>query len=156
MSLRALCLAALALVLSGCVRHPESCRVCGRDVHASVRTTLILSSGKQVLACCPRCAMHFQEDPSHAVREIRVTDHAAGGRFSMAGAFLVEGSDVTPCMQHHPVSDESRTPMQVCYDRCMPSLIAFENEGAARAFAADHGGTVHRPGTFVLPRSASP
>ena len=156
MILRALCLAALVLVLPGCVRHPESCWVCQRDVHASVRTTLTLASGKQVVACCPRCALHYQEDPGNAVREIRVTDHAAGGSLPMAAAFLIEGSDETPCMLHHPVSDETRTPMQVCYDRCMPSLIAFKDEGAARAFAADHGGTLHPPGTFVPPRSASP
>lgn len=156
MIVRALCHAVLLLVLAGCVGQPESCWVCQRDVHASVRTTLVLESGRQVVACCPRCALHFQEEPGNAVREIRVTDHAGGGDLPMTRAFLIEGSDETPCMLHHPVADESRTPMQVCYDRCMPSLIAFKDEGAARAFAADHGGTVHLPGSFVPPPTASP
>ncbi|MBI2016776.1 MAG: hypothetical protein HYS77_14745 [Candidatus Rokubacteria bacterium] len=156
MSFRALFLAALVLGLPGCVRHPESCWVCQREVHASVRTNLILASGKKVVACCPRCALHYQEEPGKAVREIRVTDHAGGGSLPLDAAFLIEGSDETPCMRHHPVADESHTPMQVCYDRCMPSLIAFKEEAAARAFAADHGGTIHRPGTVAPPRSASP
>lgn len=156
MSMRALFLAFLAAGLIACAQRPEQCWVCQREVHATVRTTLILASGRQVVACCPRCALHYQEEPGNAVREIRVTDHAGGGSLPLDAAFVIEGSDDTPCMRHHPVADESHTPMRVCYDRCMPSLIAFKEEAAARAFAADHGGTVHRPGTVATPRSASP
>ena len=84
-----------------------------------------------------------------APRAISVTDHAGGGSLAFESAFLVEGSDETPCMRHHPVLDERRTPMHVCYDRCMPSLIAFAAEDAARAFVREHGGTLHAPGTLA-------
>ncbi|MBI4169761.1 MAG: hypothetical protein HY510_07475 [Acidobacteria bacterium] len=45
--------------------------------------------------------------------------------------------------------------MHVCYDRCMPSLIAFGDEAAARAFMADHGGTLRPPGALSRPAPAS-
>ncbi len=44
--------------------------------------------------------------------------------------------------------------MQVCYDRCMPSLIAFKTSGEARAFLDEHGGEIHAPGTFRMPSAA--
>ena len=135
--------------LTACAARPEACWICQREVHDSVRTTLTLGSGKSVVACCPRCALHYQEEPASKVREILVTDYGGGGSLSFLKAFLVEGSDETPCLRHHQaMTDESRTPMQICYDRCMPSLIAFKQETAARAFAAEHGGTVYPPGRF--------
>jgi hypothetical protein len=148
---------ALLAALTACAARPEECWICQRKVHDSVRTTLILASGKNVVACCPRCALHYQEEPANKVREIRVADYAGGGNLPFSGAFLVEGSDETPCLRHHnTVADESKTPMQVCYDRCMPSLIAFKEETAARAFAAEHGGTVYLPERFPgLPAPAA-
>ncbi len=148
MSFRALFLAALVAGLPACAQRPEHCWVCQREVHASVRTTLALANGREVIACCPRCALHYKEEPGNAVREIRVTDHEGGGRLPFTSAFIIEGSDETPCMRHHPMADESKAPMQVCYDRCMPSLIAFKEDAAVRAFAAEHGGKVYPPGRF--------
>ncbi len=147
----------LAACLLSCAARPERCFICQREVHDSVRTTLRLASGKSVVACCPRCALHYQEEPDNRVRGIRVTDYAGGRRLPFSGAFLVEGSDETPCMHRHAaLTDESKTRMQVCYDRCMPSLIAFKDETAARAFVAGHGGTLYPPGRFSgLPVAAA-
>jgi len=130
----------------GCARKADHCWVCEREIHPQVRAALTLGDGKQVPACCPRCALHYLEAPGHAVREIRVTDYAGGRGLPLEHAFLVEGSDETPCIQHPPMTDETRTPMHICYDRCMPSLIAFKDETAARAFMGDHGGTLRQPG----------
>lgn len=138
----------LAVSLAGCVRQPDQCWVCRREIHAHVRTTLTLADSKQVQACCPRCALHFREEPGNRVREIRVTDYTTGRPLDFPRAFLVEGSDETPCIHHPPVVDETRIPMQVCYDRCMPSLIAFAIAEDARAFADEHGGTLYPPGRF--------
>ncbi len=146
-----LAVALLAIALAAlvcCARQPDRCWVCEREIHAQVRTTLTLASGRQVHACCPRCALHYKEETGDRVQSIRVTDQAAGGPLPFAAAYFVEGSDETPCLHHPPVVDETRTPMQVCYDRCMPSLIAFRDGAAARAFLADHGGTLHPPGRF--------
>ncbi len=144
------------LLLSGvlsCARPADHCWVCLREIHPQVRAALTLDDGGTVLACCPRCALHYREESGNNVREIRVTDYATGRTLIFGRAFFVEGSDETPCVHHPPVVDETRAPMQVCYDRCIPSLIAFGSAPEARAFIAEHGGTLYPPGAFPgLPR----
>ncbi len=137
------------LLPAACARQPEHCWVCQREIHSSVRAVLALENGKNVTACCPRCALHYQEEPGNRVRSITVTDYAGGGSLPLREAYLVEGSDETPCAHHHgPMADASGQPMQVCYDRCMPSLIAFRDAGEARSFMAEHGGKLFEPGTL--------
>jgi hypothetical protein len=76
-----------------------------------------------------------------------VTDYAGTGTLALDEAWLVDGSDETPCLRHHgPVTAGDGTPLHACYDRCMPSLIAFRDQATARAFAAEHGGTLESPG----------
>ncbi|MGH9750794.1 MAG: hypothetical protein ACRD6R_12825 [Candidatus Polarisedimenticolia bacterium] len=139
--------ALLLPLLAACVAHADRCWVCEREVHDEVRATLVLANGRKVPACCPRCALHYRHERGEALRDIEVTDHGGGGRLPLGAAFLVEGSDLTPCLEHHPVVDERRVPMQVCYDRCMPSLIAFAAGTQARAFIEEHGGALHAPGS---------
>ncbi len=139
-------LLALAGMLAGCGLRVERCGVCEREIHGSVRATLTLDSGRQLGACCPRCALHYGRENSGAVRGIGVKDYASGELLRLERAWLVEGSDVTPCLHLPPLRDDSGAPLHLCYDRCMPSLIAFRDEAAARAFLAEHGGTVREPG----------
>jgi hypothetical protein len=148
----------LVAALTACAQGPERCWICQREVHDPVRTTLTLESGKNVVACCPRCALHYDEEPGNRVRSIRVTDYAGGSGLPFSDAYLVEGSDEAPCMRTHAAAaDESKSPLQVCYDRCMPSLIAFKEATAARAFVEEHGGTLYQPGTFPgLPAPKTP
>jgi len=131
-----------------CARQPESCWVCKREIHSQVRARLTLSDGKEVHACCPRCALHYQEEPGHTAASIIVTNYSTGKTLPFERAFFVEGSDETPCVHHPNVMDDTHMPMQACYDRCMPSLIAFGTATQARAFLSDHGGTLYDPGTF--------
>ena len=149
MAIRAWLIPILLALLLSCSPKPSLCWVCEREIHPEVRATLTLGDGRRVPACCPRCALHYKQESATAPRAITVTDHAGGGSLPFEKAFLVEGSDETPCIRHHPVLDERRTPMHVCYDRCMPSLIAFAAEGAARAFVREHGGTLHAPGSLT-------
>jgi hypothetical protein len=144
--------ALLAAALLGCGARTERCWVCQREIHSQVRAVLTLADGKRVTACCPRCALHYQEEPGNRVREIQVTDYAGHRSLALARAYLVEGSDETPCLHHHaPVMDDSRTPMRVCYDRCMPSLVAFASGEAARSFMKEHGGILYAPGELPSP-----
>ncbi|HEV8374893.1 MAG TPA: hypothetical protein VGR38_01525 [Candidatus Polarisedimenticolia bacterium] len=138
----------LLMVSLACARQAERCWVCEREIHSSVRATLTLADGKRVPACCPRCALHYREEPGNRVRDITATDYASGRTLPLERAFLVEGSDETPCVHHPAVMDETHMPMQACYDRCMPSLIAFGSDSRARAFLSDHGGTLYAPSTF--------
>jgi len=137
---------ALAGLLAGCSLRAERCEVCERDIHPQVRATLTLGSGRQLAACCPRCALHYGQENSGAVRSIAVKDYASGELLPLERAWLVEGSDVTPCLHLPPLRDDSGASLHLCYDRCMPSLIAFRDEAASRAFLAEHGGTVLGPG----------
>lgn len=120
--------------------------MCDREIHPGVVATITLEDGRRVHACCPRCALHYKADPGNRAGRIDVTDFAGGGALPIAAAWLVEGSDATPCLHHPPVVDETRNPLKVCYDRCMPSLIAFGMGDAARGFITEHGGTLHAPG----------
>jgi hypothetical protein len=131
-----------------CVRQAEQCWVCKREIHSQVRAALTLADGKKVPACCPRCALHYQEEPGHPVQTITVTDYVTGRTLPFDRAFFVEGSDETPCVHHPNVMDDTHMPLQACYDRCMPSLIAFGTDTQARGFMSDHGGTLYDPGTF--------
>jgi hypothetical protein len=146
---RALRLLLPALLLAiACAARPETCEVCGREIHPQVRAELILKDGHRVRACCPRCALHDREGKGAGVREIRVTDRGAGSLLPLERAWMVEGSDETPCLDRPPLSDPTSLPMHLCYDRCVPSLIAFRDESAARAFALDHGGSIRPPGSY--------
>jgi hypothetical protein len=147
------------LAPAGCARRPELCGLCQRPIHTEVRTVVEFADGRRVAACCPRCALRVAEGdrggaanrPETAragVRSISVTDHAGGGTLPIESAWLVDGSDETPCLRHHgPVTTGEGTSLHACYDRCMPSLIAFRDGGAARAFVAEHGGTLQPPAT---------
>ena len=147
-TLRSLLIFIVLVTLANCAGKVDHCWVCQREIHPQVRATLTLGSGKTVSACCPRCALHYAKEGPEPVQAIRVADHAGAGSLPMKQAFLVEGSDEAPCMHQPPVTDPSGVPVQVCYDRCMPSLIAFRAEAAARAFAAEHGGTLYAPGSL--------
>ncbi len=154
-TLRSLLILIVLAALAACAGKADLCWVCQREIHPQVRATLTLGGGKTVTACCPRCALHYQKESPEAVRDIQVTNYAGGGSLPMQQAFLVEGSDETPCMHHPPVIDQAGAPMQMCYDRCMPSLIAFREATAARAFVSEHGGTVYPPGSLPgLPPAA--
>jgi hypothetical protein len=147
MRFRAAILLLLLAGALGCLRRAERCAICDRDIHPSVRASLILDDGRTIHACCPRCALRYEE-ADHPVRAMTVTDYPSRSSLPAGRAWLVEGSDEIPCMKHPPIEPETRTPLHVCYDRCMPSLIAFRDEAAARAFMAEHGGTLHDPGSY--------
>jgi len=143
---QAVCCAVAAGALLACTARPERCWVCEREIHSHMRAVLSLEGGREAAACCPRCALHYKQEQGAAVRDITVSDYAGGGLMPLTSAFLVEGSDETPCIHHPPLADENRAPLQVCYDRCMPSLIAFKELASAEAFMAEHGGALHRAG----------
>lgn len=148
---KSMTLAVLALAtLLACAREPRLCEVCQRSIHAGIQATVLLESGRRVDACCPRCAMHYRDTSPDRAARIEVTDYDGGSSLPLEDAFLVEGSDQTPCLDHHPIADETRRPLRICYDRCMPSLIAFRSESKARAFIAEHGGTLAPPGSMAV------
>ncbi len=143
-----LLLGTLILAVAGCAREPERCWVCEREIHSQVVATIHLADGKTVHACCPRCALHYEEAPGNRIRGIDVRDFISGTDLPFGKAFFVEGSDEAPCFHHPPIVDQTRSPMRVCYDRCLPSLIAFSTAEGAREFMSEHGGTLRPPGSL--------
>lgn len=137
----------LMAVLASCSATGDVCWVCQREITPRVRVTLALEDGRRVHACCPRCALHYGAESGPGVRRIDVSDYASQATLDLKQAFLVEGSDETPCLKHHhAVTDGTGAPMHVCYDRCMPSLIAFASRESAAAFQEEHGGILIPPG----------
>ncbi|HZM70073.1 MAG TPA: hypothetical protein VFB95_06865 [Candidatus Cryosericum sp.] len=152
-----LLVAVLVMTLGACSARTELCWVCQREITPSVRVTLSLEDGRKVHACCPRCALHYGETSGPPVRRIEVSDYASRGTIDLRQAWLIEGSDEAPCLEHHhPVTDPGGAPMQVCYDRCMPSLIAFASREGAAAFQGEHGGTLIPPGGLAGRAAADP
>jgi len=136
-------------LLPACHVSATVCAICDRPIHPEMTSTVVLADGRQLYACCPRCALHHRDAHATEVRRIEVTDHAGGGRLPMDQAFLVDGSDLTPCLVQAPKVDPTGVAMHTCYDRCVPSLIAFKDEVVARAFITEHGGALRPPSAAV-------
>lgn len=134
----------LALV-PACSRGAQVCDACGREIHPALRVTLRLEGQRDLHACCPRCALHFRDEREAKVGGITVSDYISGAPLEFDSAWLVEGSDETPCVHGAPPAGEGGAPLHRCYDRCVPSLISFGDESAARAFMGEHGGTLRPP-----------
>jgi nitrous oxide reductase accessory protein NosL len=98
--------------------------------------------GKRVTFCCPACALSEGKQLGKPVRVTALTDFPTDEEIDPERAFLVKGSDVNPCAQHAATPLSDKRPMQVAFDRCSPSLLAFSSRSAAEAFARDHGGTI--------------
>ncbi len=121
--------------------HSEKCDMCGRMIHTGHEVTLLMKDGTRIRACCPRCALHRAEHGPGEASRILVTDRATGREILAQDAVYVEGSDEITCIP------ESETPprelgveYKTVYDRCVPSLVAFKDEAAARQFMIAHGG----------------
>jgi nitrous oxide reductase accessory protein NosL len=108
--------------------------------------TVHLEGGKEVETCCARCGLHYLESERPTVASLTAHDFNGAGEIDAEGAFYVEGSDVTPCVPagKPPMRDAAGCCADPVYDRCLPSLIAFQSKEAADAFAREHGGTVRR------------
>ena len=120
-------------------RH--QCEICGRAVHAEHYSSVALKSGRQIEACCPRCAMHYELNMPGQVARLLVADNSTGQTIEAQMATYVEGSDQHPCMSTSDTAPrEPGVEYDLKYDRCLPSLIAFKDEAAARSFQGQHGG----------------
>jgi hypothetical protein len=119
----------------------HQCEICGRAVHATHYSTVVLKDGRRIEACCPRCAMHYEHNMPGQVAHLSVSDTASGRAIEAQRAVYVEGSDRELCM--NAAEDAPREPgveFDRKFDRCLPSLIAFGDEAAAHEFQRQHGG----------------
>jgi len=133
--------AALGAFLYTTYAPSDRCDVCYRPLHKQTYYRIHLSDGKMLDVCCPRCGLRFQAGRKDVVGT-EVTDFDTKRLVHADKAFYVEGSPVHFC-SHEPLEeDRSGTQYEVAWDRCLPSLIAFESKASATAFQAENGGAV--------------
>lgn len=119
------------------------CFACQRPIHANMKTVAIVG-GKRKTFCCPACALSARRQGSASVQITEVTDYLTGARLRPDEAYLIQDSDVNPCLSHQPLVDQSKSPMGVYFDRCTPSLLALRNSNSALDFVTKHGGRLVR------------
>jgi hypothetical protein len=129
-------------------RSAQSCKACARPVHSHMKTVAIVD-GKRAIYCCPACALSEHQQSGKQVQVIELTDYLSSALLKPESSFVVRHSDVDPGLQHHPAVDENNQPLEVHFDRCSPSVLAFRDQKSAAAFAGEHGGQVVKFSDFA-------
>ena len=130
-------------------RNAQSCKACTRPVHSHMKTVAIVN-GERANYCCPACALSDHQQSEKPVQVVELTDYQTNGPLKPEGSFVVRNSDLNPCVQHHPAVSENSQPLESHYDRCTPSVLAFQDQKSAAAFANQHGGQVLRFSDFAV------
>lgn len=118
---------------------PKICQVCSRAIHQGQEFTLTRTDGKQLIACCPRCGLHYALHHSGEVTRTVATDFASGETLAADQAVYVETTAVSFCSEHLVERGETGVE-QLQWDRCMPSLVAFRTRDEAERFHRFYGG----------------
>jgi hypothetical protein len=130
------------------VRSAQSCQACDRLVHAHMKTVAIVD-GKSANYCCPACALSVHQQSGKKVQVVELTDYLSSVPLKPANSYVVRNSDVNPCLQHHPAVGENHQPLESHFDRCAPSVLAFQDQKLAQTFAGEHGGQVLKYADFA-------
>ena len=125
-------------------QKPRACDFCQREVCQGAEYTVHLSLGRTKHACCPRCGIRYEKEHPGAVRTTSVQDFATGKEVPAQQATYVEASDFAHCNPGEIVRDQTGSCFTLCYDRCMPSVVAFGDRKSAEEFASVHGGKLGR------------
>jgi hypothetical protein len=126
----------------GRVREASLCPLCHRPICTDTAFSAVLD-GREVRVCCPRCWMTFFHMAGGSVQQPMATDYATGKLCHAEGCVYVEGSDILPCCSAGIIVGTSdKVPACKCFDRCLPSVIAFAQSSDALTFSKRHGGVV--------------
>jgi hypothetical protein len=129
-------------------RSAQSCKACTRAVHPHMKTVAMVD-GKRSVYCCPACALSAHQQSGKQVQVVELTDFLSNGPLKPESSYVVRNSDVNPCLQHHPAVGENNQPLEPHFDRCSPSVLAFQDQRSAGAFASEHGGQVLKFSDFA-------
>ena len=111
--------------------------------------TVAIVDGKRSVYCCPACALSAHQQSGKQVQVGELTDFLSNGPLKPESSYVVRNSDVNPCLQHHPAVGENNQPLEPHFDRCSPSVLAFQDQRSAGAFASEHGGQVLKFSDFA-------
>jgi len=118
------------------------CAECGREIYRDWAFTITTSENKQETLCCPRCGLLAMLAKGASPHQALATDFAAGKRIPADTATYVWGSDANHCAMPQKVSQFDQQPMELVFDRCFPSAVAFARKTDAEEFAKQHHGEV--------------
>ncbi len=104
------------------------------------------SNGK-IEACCPECAIHYEEEISDKVLDMTVSDYYSGNMIDSKDAFYIMGGDLSPCCKTDTKRSQSGETFQKSFDRCLPTVMSFENRLNALKYLKKHGGKI---ATFAM------
>lgn len=136
---------AVLLLVPSCGRARHSCSVCGGEECANLTFRIRLADSEVVETCCARCGVHFLKTERRPVASLEVRDFDTAQPLDARSAIYVVGSDVTPCKDMHATSaprDERGCCLRPTYDRCLPSVLAFQARERAVEFSTQHGGSL--------------
>ena len=119
---------------------PAGCAVCQRPLHQATFYEIRLADETRVDVCCTRCGLHYQSSQDD-VAAVRVADFSTGALLEADRATYVEGSEVhLCCLTGNVQEDRSGTQYDLAWDRCLPSLVAFQSLTDAIEFQGANGG----------------
>lgn len=116
------------------------CDFCQRAVCKGTFYRIRTSWGLAKQACCARCGLRYEKEHAGRVKRSWAADFSTGDLVPADQAVYVEGSDFTHCSPTLAVSDQQGGCFLMCHDRCLPSVVAFNNAEEAAKFVKDHGG----------------
>lgn len=122
-------------------RNAQSCKACTRPVHYHMKTVGVVD-GRPSVYCCPACALSDHQQSGKPVVVVELTDYFTNSPLRPESSYVVRNSDVNPCLQLNPAVGESHQPLESHFDRCSPSVLAFQDQRSANSFANKHGGQV--------------
>jgi hypothetical protein len=126
----------------GFSRPPRTCAVCQRTIEPHWAFKAVLRNGKTVETCCCRCGFRYVMTSHEPVRAMWATDFVTGRWGPAQDAVYVSGSRLSHCAP----TGLQRDGLGCCYlktfDRCLPSLVAFDDQDEARKFQHQYGGQI--------------
>jgi ribosomal protein L24E len=121
---------------------PNLCNICGRQIHPGM-SFVVETDGRAEHACCPRCGMHFALSHHGKAQKLRATDMNSGKLIPAETAYYDEGGNINHCAAHGEAVERQPQGVSVRdYDRCLPTLVAFQTRAEAETYQKEHGGRV--------------
>jgi len=122
--------------------NPNFCNICNRPIHPGM-SFLVQTDGHTERACCPRCGMHYAANHSGKAQKLWATDLNSGKMIPAETAHYDEGGNIDYCAVHGEAVQRQPQGVSVRdYDRCLPTLVAFQTRAEAESYQREHGGRV--------------
>ena len=120
---------------------PPLCDTCRRPVMSETAFSAVVD-GREVGYCCPRCWVTSLHTQRGRHERPTATDYVSQKRLPAEQCVFVEGSAVAPCCAPQMTRGKDGLPAVQCFDRCVPSVVAFASPKDALQFSKEHGGVI--------------